>query len=145
MTDLIQVLHVEDDRSVAAAIRLLLQSAGMAVASVATPAEALRCLAVEGLRPDVLLFEYWLGDRETGADLAEHIARALGYRVPTIILSGQLFNAEVPWIPGTPIMLASKPMDDYTLIDTITHFAGWQRSARSRVAESRVGLPGAAA
>jgi hypothetical protein len=73
-----------------------------------------------------------LTDEETGADLAEHIARVLHHRLPTIILTGQLFNAEVPWIPGTPLMLVSKPMDGEALIDTVSHFGAWHRQALAR-------------
>jgi len=135
----VQVLHVEDDAAVADGIRLLLRSAGMQVATSGSAADAMHRIARDGFCPDVLLLDYWLGGELTGADLAERIGRQLGHRVPTIIVSGDLYNTEVPWIPGTPLLLVAKPVDDELLLDTISHFAAWQRQALARSAR-----PGAA-
>jgi DNA-binding NtrC family response regulator len=142
MPERIRVLHVEDDVEVASAIALLLRAAGFAVTTATTAEQAMHYVAATALPPDVLLLDYWLGDSETGADLAEHIASALGHRVPTIILTGQLFNAEVPWMPGTPMMLASKPMDGEMLIETIAHFAALHRYALARATPRALGPEG---
>jgi FixJ family two-component response regulator len=132
MSEPIRVLQVDNDTEVMAALRLLLKSAGFALSCATGAQEAIRSITVDGFCPEVLLLDYALSDEETGADLAEHIAHVLHHRVPTIILSGQLFNAEVPWMPGTPLMLVSKPMDGEALIATISLFGAWQRQALAR-------------
>jgi DNA-binding NtrC family response regulator len=125
------VLHVEDDVALAASVAMLLRVSGFEAITASSSAAALAHIA-NGIRPDLLLVDYRLAEDATGTDVAEMIVRLLGYTVPTILLTADLPNAEIPWLPGAPIMLASKPMDPNALIDTIEHFTTLHRSAQSR-------------
>jgi len=128
----VTVLHVEDDRELGDAVRTLLGLSGYDVVTATHGDEAVQHVLVNGLRPDVLIVDYMLGEEETGSDVAEHIARIVGFPIATILLSADIVNAEVPWMPGAPILLVSKPFDPAALIDTIEHFAALQRAARQR-------------
>jgi hypothetical protein len=77
--------------------------------------------------------DYRLAEETTGTDVAERIVRALGYPIPTILLTGDLANIEIPWMPGAPISLLAKPADPDLLLDTIQHFSALQRAAQARL------------
>jgi FixJ family two-component response regulator len=126
------VLHVEDDAAVANSVRLLLKTCGYQTRTFTNAADAEGSVTDAGLRPDVLIVDYRLGEGETGTDVAERIAETLGYPLPTIVLTGNLSNAEVPWMPGAPIMMASKPMDGAQLIETVQSFSALHRLAQAR-------------
>jgi FixJ family two-component response regulator len=126
------VLHVEDDAAVANSVQLLLKTCGYQTRTFSNAADAEESVSDAGLRPDVLIVDYKLGDDETGTDVAERIAETLGYSVPTIVLTGNLSNAEVPWMPGAPILMAPKPMDGAQLIETVQSFSALHRLAQAR-------------
>jgi FixJ family two-component response regulator len=126
------VLHVEDDAAVANSVRMLLKTCGYQTRSFTNAADAEASVCDVGLRPDVLIVDYQLGEAETGTDVAERIAATVGYPLPTIVLTGNLANAEVPWMPGAPIMMASKPMDGAQLIETVQSFSALHRAAQAR-------------
>jgi CheY-like chemotaxis protein len=126
------VLHVEDDVALADSVRLLLKSAGHGSVQAYSSAEALGKVTNDGIQPDVLIVDYNLNEEMTGTDVAEQIARITGYPVPTIVLSADLPNAEVPWLPGAPIMLVSKPVDPNSLLETVEHFSELHRLSLSR-------------
>jgi hypothetical protein len=67
---------------------------------------------VEALRGrlDVLIVDYDLGLGMTGTELAEEFARLLGHAVPTVMLTGDPANAEVPWLADAPVWVARKPL-----------------------------------
>ena len=66
------ILHVDDDQSVRESLAVLLQSDGYVVSSAASGTEAIQ-LASDGLRPDVLIMDFDLGQRMNGAEAAEQI------------------------------------------------------------------------
>ncbi len=131
------VLHLEDDLPVAAAVRTLLEAHGYRVLTACSAAEAATLVRGQGASPDALIVDYHLPEEATGTDVAEQIARVLGHPVPTIIWTGDLANAEVPWLPGAPILLASKPIDAEVLVDTLAHFVALNRAAQVRDAATR--------
>ncbi|MEZ5475853.1 MAG: response regulator [Steroidobacteraceae bacterium] len=124
-SDAITVLHVEDDSAILRATQLLLKSVGYR-ALVAPSAEA-AFEQVRLVKPEVLIVDYQLGGVMTGTEVAEEIAQLCGYRVPTILLTADLANAEIPYIPGAPIMLAAKPIEPERLLRTVEHFAALHR------------------
>jgi two-component system CheB/CheR fusion protein len=125
------VLHVEDDKAVSTSVHALLQTAGYRVSSVGDGEEAVRLVSQEKLRPDVLIVDFRLPGGMNGTDVAEEIQELLGYPVPTIILSGELANAEVPWLPGAPLLPLSKPVSPEILLKSVAVFAELQRFVRS--------------
>lgn len=130
--DAATVLHVEDDEQLGNAVRALLQFEGYSSIRACGLDEAMACVTGQGLRPDVLLVDYHLNGPLTGAAVAEHLARVLGYPLPTVVLTADLDKAEAPWMPGAPVLLGSKPIDSAVLLDTIQHFFHWHRFERAR-------------
>lgn len=126
------VLHVEDDADLACSLAMLLRSAGYRAVSAATPHEALALIEQRGLRPDILIVDFHLADVMDGTELAEEICRALGHCVPTILLSGDLANAEVPWMPGVPVLPLSKPTDPELLLKAVETFSAFEQFAATR-------------
>ncbi|MCS6947983.1 MAG: response regulator [Steroidobacteraceae bacterium] len=134
------VLHVEDDQALAGAIKSLLEIAGHVAISATGSADAIAQLTRTGIRPDVLIVDYRLASSETGTDVAEQIASLVGHSIPTIVLTGDLVNAEVPWMPGAPMMLVAKPVDASTLLETIEHFTSLHHAVRAPWDQGR-GVP----
>jgi CheY-like chemotaxis protein len=103
------VPHVEDDDEVRFVTAALLKFAGFDVREAASAEGALR--QADSLRHqlDVLIVDYHLAGDVSGTEVAESLARRLGYAVPTIVLTGDPANAEMPWLRNSPVWLAAKP------------------------------------
>lgn len=133
------VLHVEDDAAVAGSVAMLLRLAGFEVDSVPDGETALRRIADEGLRPDVLIMDFTLPGEMDGCDAAEAICRALGAPRPTILLSGDLPDAALPWLPGAPLWPMPKSVQPEELVRAVELFCSLQRgrAAQPRAAQAR--------
>lgn len=125
------VLHVEDDAAVRTAVRMLLRSAGLSVLSVATGAEALRRVRADRLEPDVVIVDFHLPDEMTGADVAEALAKAIGHAPPTIVLTADASNAELPWIVGAPVWMLRKPFESSVLLAGVEALARFHRTTHA--------------
>jgi DNA-binding response OmpR family regulator len=123
------ILHVEDEHSVRQAVALLLRVERYQVLGAAAGDEALQ-LALGGLRPDVLILDYDLGEGMNGAELAQQLRRSLGYSPPILMLTGDPASAEVPWITDAPIWLAHKPLDPRLLLAALPGLVQLSRAMR---------------
>lgn len=121
------VLHVEDDDAMRASVRLLLRSAGLQVVSVASGLEALQRVRAEKLVPDVVIVDFHLTGEMTGADVAEALARVVGHAPPTIVLTADPSNAELPWMTGAPLWMLGKPFDGDVLLAGVDSLARFHR------------------
>ena len=79
-------------------------------------------------RLDVLIVDYHLGGGLTGTEVAEEFARLLGHAVPTIILTGDPANAEVPWLSNAPVWVARKPLAPATLLAALPPLVAFRRA-----------------
>jgi DNA-binding response OmpR family regulator len=124
------VLHVEDDYESRHATGLVLKDAGFDAREAASADAAL--VQAGSLRNtlDVLIVDFHLGGETTGTDVAESLARLLGHSVPTIILTGDPANAEMPWLPNSPVWLARKPVCPATLIAGLEPLVAFQRAMK---------------
>jgi CheY-like chemotaxis protein len=122
------ILHVEDDDALRRSVGLLLRVAGFDTREAASGEQALA--AVEAVRGklDVLIVDYCLGDGMTGTEVAEEFARLLGHAVPTVILTGDPANAEVPWLADAPVWLARKPLSPETLLAALPALVDFRRA-----------------
>jgi two-component system CheB/CheR fusion protein len=118
---------VEDDAAVAGSVAMLLRQAGFDVDSAPDGEAALRRVVDEGLRPDVLIVDFRLPGEMDGCDAAEAICRALGSPRPTILLSGDLPDAALPWLPGAPLWPMSKDVRPEELVRAVELFCSLQR------------------
>ncbi len=126
------VLHLEDDAQVAAAIAMMLRARGMEVFTAPDGPSALAWAARHADGPDVLIVDFVLPGEMDGAEVAEAVCRSLGRVVPTILLSGALRTASLPWLPGAPLFCAHKPADPQILLKVVETFAALGRFIRAR-------------
>jgi CheY-like chemotaxis protein len=122
------VLHVDDDEAVRHSTALLMRCAGFETREAGSAEQALaQADALRG-KLDVLIVDYHLGAGMTGTELAEAFARLLGHAVPTIILTGDPANAEVPWIADAPVWVARKPLHPQTLLAALQPLVAFRRA-----------------
>ena len=122
------ILHVDDDEPVRRSTALLLRAAGYETREAASGEHALQLAEALRGRLDVLIADYHLGGGLTGTEVAEHLARLLGHAVPTIILTGDPANAEVPWLAHAPVWVARKPLSPEKLLAALPPLVAFRRA-----------------
>ena len=122
------VFHVDDDDAMRRSTAMLLRVAGFETREAASGEQAL--LQLESMRGklDVLIVDYHLGNGMTGTEVAEEVARLSGHAVPTIILTGDPANAEIPWLSDAPVWLARKPLMPETLLAALPALVDFRRA-----------------
>ena len=80
------VLHIEDDTSVARSMARVLRLRGYKVISAASGDEAVKVVE-EGLLPDLILTDYHLPSAMTGYEVIMALVTRLGFKPPTIMLA----------------------------------------------------------
>jgi CheY-like chemotaxis protein len=122
------IFHVDDDDDVRRSTAMLLRIAGFDTREAASGEQALA--QAEALRGklDVLIVDYHLGGGMTGTEVSEEFARLLGHAVPTVILTGDPANAEVPWLSDAPVWLARKPLMPETLLAALPALVDFRRA-----------------
>ena len=122
------ILHVDDDDALRRSTSLLLRAAGFETREAASGEQAL--IHAEALRDrlDVLIVDDYLGPGISGAEVAEEFARLLGQAVPTVILTGDPANAEVPWLRDAPVWMARKPLSPETLLAALPPLVAFRRA-----------------
>lgn len=122
------ILHVDDDDALRRSLSLLLRSAGFDTREASHGEQALA--QIESLRDrlDVLIVDYHLGRGMNGTELAEDVARLLGHAVPTVILTGDPANAEMPWLTNAPVWVARKPLRPDTLLAALPPLVAFRRA-----------------
>jgi len=130
--------------SVRTSIAVLLKSAGYQVVSAADGPGALELVKAGNLLPDVLIVDFVLPGPMDGTEAAEAICATAEHVIPTIMLSGELANAALPWLPGTPLFCARKPCDPAILVRVVASFATLGRficSGRQPLRAADTGTP----
>jgi CheY-like chemotaxis protein len=122
------ILHVDDDEAVRRSTGLLLRSAGFETREASCGEMALAQIDTLRGRLDVLIVDYDLGRGMTGTELAEDFARLLGHAVPTVMLTGDPANAEVPWLAEAPVWVARKPIYPETLLAALPPLVAFRRA-----------------
>jgi CheY-like chemotaxis protein len=127
---------VDDDDAVRRSTTLLMRAAGFETREAAFGEQALAQVDSLRGRLDVLIVDYHLGNSLTGTEVAEEFARLLGHAVPTVILTGDPANAEVPWLTDAPVWVARKPLSPETLLAALPPLVAFRRAV-SQTATSR--------
>jgi CheY-like chemotaxis protein len=122
------VLHVEDDEAMRRSTALLLRVAGFETREAASGEQALAQVETLRGRLDVLIVDFHLGHGMSGAEVAEEFARLLGHAVPTIVLTADPANAEVPWLSDAPVWVARKPLMPETLLAALPALVDFRRA-----------------
>jgi len=122
------ILHVDDDEAMRRSTAMLMRSAGFDTREAACGEDAISQVDSLRGRLDVLIVDYNLGRSMTGTEVAEEFARLLGHAVPTVILTGDPANAEVPWLADAPVWLARKPLHPETLLAALPPLVAFRRA-----------------
>jgi len=122
------ILHVDDDEAMRRSTAMLMRSAGFDTREAACGEDAISQVDSLRGRLDVLIVDYNLGRSMTGTEVAEEFARLLGHAVPTVILTGDPANAEVPWLADAPVWLARKPLQPETLLAALPPLVAFRRA-----------------
>ena len=122
------ILHVDDDQDMRRSTGLLLRSAGFETREAACGEQALAQVDALRGRLDVLIVDYNLGYGMTGTEVAEDFARLLGHAVPTVMLTGDPANAEVPWLADAPVWVVRKPLLPDTLLAALPALVAFRRA-----------------
>jgi CheY-like chemotaxis protein len=107
---------------------MLMRAAGFETREAACGEDAVTQIDSLRGRLDVLIVDYNLGQSMTGTEVAEEFARLLGHAVPTVILTGDPANAEVPWLADAPVWLARKPLHPETLLAALPPLVAFRRA-----------------
>jgi CheY-like chemotaxis protein len=122
------ILHVDDDEGLRRSTAMLLRTAGFETREAMCGEDALAQVEALRGRLDVLIVDYDLGAGLTGTEVAEDFARLLGHAVPTIMLTGDPANAEVPWLADAPVWVARKPLQGETLLAALPPLVAFRRA-----------------
>ena len=122
------ILHVDDDEAMRRSTAMLMRAAGFETREGACGEDAITQVDSLRGRLDVLIVDYNLGQSMTGTEVAEEFARLLGHAVPTVILTGDPANAEVPWLADAPVWLARKPLHPETLLAALPPLVAFRRA-----------------
>jgi CheY-like chemotaxis protein len=122
------ILHVDEDEAMRRSTAMLMRAAGFETREAACGEDAVTQIDSLRGRLDVLIVDYNLGQSMTGTEVAEEFARLLGHAVPTVILTGDPANAEVPWLADAPVWLARKPLHPETLLAALPPLVAFRRA-----------------
>jgi CheY-like chemotaxis protein len=123
------ILHLDDDCSMRESLSALLNSEGYVVSSAASGTEAIR-LASGGLRPDVLIVDFNLGEQLSGPEVAQQIHNLLSYAPPIIVLTGDAHSARFLRVIEVVVWLVSKPLNPQLLLAALPSLVQLSRATR---------------
>jgi two-component system CheB/CheR fusion protein len=122
-----KVLHIEDDPGVARSMAMLLRLEGYEVVSAATRDEATQYVEVLGLRPDLIISDFQLPMGFRGDEIVAEIAAKLGFKPPTIMLTGDTANKHIEKAKLIADCILPKPVDVNVLLREIGALLGPRR------------------
>jgi PAS domain S-box-containing protein len=103
------VLVIEDETSVRTAVIRFLKFKGIAAVVVATGDEALALVNQQQFRPDLVLSDYNLRGSTNGVESIKALRTALGWKVPAIVMTGDIRSETVETIAAHDISVLIKP------------------------------------
>jgi PAS domain S-box-containing protein len=113
------VLTIEDEASVRAALRKSLKTKGVDATIVATAIEALTLIREQGLRPDVLLCDFNLRGSPNGVESIRQLRAALCQNVPAVVMTGDIRSQTVDSISAQGVSVLIKPFSTEELLDAL--------------------------
>ncbi len=118
----LRIALVEDNSDVATSILYAMTKCGHTVVSAASGRALLPLLA--GIRPDVLISDYRLGDGETGCDVIASVRAAFGHDLPALIITGDTDPEVIRKVASERIMVQYKPLDIDELRAAVAELTG---------------------
>ena len=111
------ILLVDDDEAVLDSTSLFLGISGYHVLAATNATDAL-ALAETG-KPDMVITDYGLAQRDTGIDLLRNIRSRLQRDVPAIIITGDTSLQRSQSALGTNVEVVCKPLDPHLLLELV--------------------------
>jgi CheY-like chemotaxis protein len=113
------ILVIEDDYFVRTGLDLLLRSEGLAVISAASGNEALALVANKGMRPDLVISDFNLSGPMNGVESIEALRAALAWKIPALVLTGDIRSRVIDEIAEHDVGIAAKPLNGDELLQRI--------------------------
>jgi CheY-like chemotaxis protein/anti-sigma regulatory factor (Ser/Thr protein kinase) len=120
------ILVIEDENDVRRALDRLLRTKGFSVLSAASANEALTLVTEKGTRPDLVISDYNLPGKN-GIESIEAVREALAWKVPAIVLTGDIRSHVIKSIATHDLSVVVKPVHADELLQLI------ERHARMRI------------
>jgi len=111
-----RMLIIEDEVSVRAALESWLRSEGLDVVSVANGNDALALITEKGMRFDLILSDFNLPGRMNGIDSIYALRAAVGWKIPAVVLTGDIRSGVIESIAKHDFSVALKPVDTDQLL-----------------------------
>jgi two-component system, sensor histidine kinase len=118
----LRVLIIEDDAAVRAGMQELLQNWGAVCDAAESIDEALLTVSVH--RPDFVISDYRLREQRTGAQAIAAVRAAMGYAVPSLLVTGDTAPERLRDAQATGVTLLHKPVIPADLYRAITQVLG---------------------
>ena len=109
------VLVIDDDPFVRDGMDGIFRSWGCRVITAETAGEALKALAEERHRPDLIISDYYLANGTTGVETVESLRAALAAPIPAFLISGNIEPEPLSAAKAKGIYLLHKPVDPMAL------------------------------
>jgi PAS domain S-box-containing protein len=139
------VLCIDNDVSVLAAMRTLLEGWSCTAITASDLAGALRELRGSALTPDIVLADHHLGGGQTGIAALEALNAHLGMRPPAILITADYSQAVRDAAQASGYPLLNKPLRPAALRALMAHLLTETRGRRGGLAERHGGDPQRAA
>ncbi|MGD9712615.1 MAG: MASE1 domain-containing protein [Thermomicrobiales bacterium] len=114
------VLVIEDNYSVRSSLVSLFESANCKVMSAATMGDALAQVGNAKRRPDVIVTDYNLPGEMNGVSAVNALRRALAWKVPAIVLTGDTRTKVMEEVSSRDIHLSFKPIRGDILLKLVS-------------------------
>ncbi|MGR3909866.1 ATP-binding protein [Burkholderia sp. SR8] len=117
------LLVVDDDRDVLAGMQTLLQAWGHTVVAAQSPGRAIELAAARRAELDMIVTDFRLAGRVTGADVIHAVFRVIEREIPAIIVTGDTSPEGIHAASSSGFSVLHKPLDPQqmqALIDTPT-------------------------
>lgn len=114
-----RIVVVDDDPDVLDLLEQLLQAEGHIVRTAPDAATALTMVAAGAIRPEILLTDYNLPNGMDGLDLLAKLRDTLQFRVPAIVLTGDISRNALTNIAESDCVQLSKPVKRHELTAAI--------------------------
>jgi signal transduction histidine kinase/CheY-like chemotaxis protein len=117
------ILLIEDEGDMRRALDRLLRAKGLSVLSAASANEALTLVTEKGMRPDLVISDYNLPGKTNGVEIIEAVRGALAWKVPAIVLTGDIRPHVTGSIATHDLSVVTKPVAADELLGLINRRA----------------------
>jgi signal transduction histidine kinase len=120
----VKAVIIDDEPSVVDSLATLLAAWGMIVIGVASPDEAVAELSRQGLRPDVIIADWQLGEGVTGLDAIRAVRDHCAVPIPALLITGDTAASTLQKAAESGMPLHHKPLEPTELRRRISELLG---------------------